>query len=235
MYIHATKIQRTWKNYKYNKSMYFIIKNIKKLVNYCDVISLNTIYDNNKIYNIENLYPIIRNDKVYIYELISLKELLKNSCVEIHTNSKLSKNELDEIVFFTSKIKEDRKIKIKKKERFKLMKDNIFTVFNELDTYFSLEIYEKVSKDQIEKILIELKMMWNAFKLDNKLNEIELFEKKLTWDDKNYENQLLTNIQIMIDNKIEKSFRKTISFVIIGAFAYINSEIKQAYSDIDFV
>jgi hypothetical protein len=98
-----------------------------------------------------------------------------------------------------------------------------------------LEIYEKVDKNQIEKILIELKMMWNAFKLDNKLNEIELFEKKLTWDDKNYENQLLTNIQIMIDNKLEKSFRKAISFVIIGAFAYINSEIKQAYSDIDFV
>ena len=74
-----------------------------------------------------------------------------------------------------------------------------------------------------------------VFTVFHELDEIELFGNELKWEDKNYENQLLTNIQIMIDNNLEKSFRKAISFVIIGAFAYVIPDIKKTYSDIDFI
>ncbi len=227
------KIQHLWKYYKYYRHQYIICKNIKSLINYCDVISLNTIY-NNKIIDIELLYPIFRDGKMYVYELSSLKKIIGSDMKEIHTNTNFTKSEIEEIIFLTSKIKE-RKKRLTKKEKFNLMKDKVFTVFHELDTYFSIEIYQKVQKDEFGKILNELKMMWNAFQIDNKLNEIELFGNELKWEDKNYENQLLTNIQIMIDNNLEKSFRKAISFVIIGAFAYVIPDIKKTYSDIDFI
>ena len=67
------KIQHLWKYYKYYRHQYIICKNIKSLINHCDVISLNTIY-NNKIIDIELLYPIFRDGKMYVYELSSLKK-----------------------------------------------------------------------------------------------------------------------------------------------------------------
>ena len=228
------KIQHLWRYYKYYRHQFIICRNIKSLINHCDVISLNTIYDSRKITNIEFLYSIFRSNKMYVYELSSLKKMIETNMKEIHTNTNFTKSEIEEIKFLTSKIKE-RKKRLTKKEKFNLMKDKVFTVFHELDTYFSIEIYQKVQKDEFSKILNELKMMWNAFQTDNKLNDIELFGIELKWEDKNYENQLLTNIKIMIDNNLEKSFRKAISFVIIGAFAYVIPDIKKTYSDIDFI
>ena len=40
--------------------------------------------------------------------------------------------------------------------------------------------------------------MWNDFKYRYKLNEKELFNKNLYWDNNDYEYQLLENILILI-------------------------------------
>ena len=96
-------------------------------------------------------------------------------------------------------------------------------------------MYNKIDRDNFKNILSELKMMWNAFRIDNNLDEVELFGCVLKWNSKKYEDQLLTNIKIMIDNKLDKSFKKALSYVIIGAFAYVDKNIKKMYNDIDFI
>ena len=96
-------------------------------------------------------------------------------------------------------------------------------------------MYNKIDRDNFKNILSELKMMWNAFKIDNNLDELELFGCVLKWNSKKYEDQLLTNIKIMIDNKLDKNFKKALSYVIIGAFAYVDKDIKKTYNDIDFI
>ena len=229
------KIVNLWKYHKYYKHHYLIVKNIGILGNYCDPISQNVIFENNKIIDIKKLFPIFRNNKMYVYEFKSLKDIIdNNSNKEIFSNTKLTNSEINNIKFLTSKIKNEE-IKLSKEQELYFRKSHIFTIFHELDTYFSITMYNKIDREKFKNILSELKMMWNAFRIDNKLDEVELFGCVLKWNSKKYEDQLLTNIKIMIDNKLDKSFKKALSYVIIGAFAYVDKNIKKTYNDIDFI
>ena len=229
------KIVYLWKYHKYYKHQYLIVKNIGMLGNYCDPISQNVIFENNKISDIKQLFPIFRGNKMYIYELKSLKDIIdNNSNKEIFSNTELTNYEINNIKFLTSKIKNEE-IKLSKEQELYFRKSHIFTIFHELDTYFSITMYNRIDRDKFKNILSELKMMWDAFKTDNNLSEIELFGCILKWNSKNYEDQLLTNIKIIIDNKLDKSFKKALSYVIIGAFAYVDKDIKKMYNDIDFI
>ena len=232
--MNINKIQNLWMYHKYHKMMYIIVKNIKILVNHQDPISLNVIYQNGKIFDIKNLYAIFRNNRMYLYELSSLKDMVNNNNLEIHTNTEFTLNELNEIKFLTSKIKK-KEIEYTKEQKFYFIKSHIFTIFHELETYFSIQMYENIEKQNLQTILNELKLMWEAFCKDNGLNEIELFGTKLKWNMRDKEIQLLTNIKIMIDNDLDKSFKKAICYVIIGAFAYVDKDVKKLYKDIEFV
>ena len=99
MYINnIIKIQRFIRYKLYYKHYNDIFNNIKKLNNNIDPITLNNIYKKSKIKKIEKLYPIFRNNKMYIYELVSLKELIKLNLGEVYTNTSFTKTEINNTI-----------------------------------------------------------------------------------------------------------------------------------------
>ena len=228
-------VQRLWRFKKYHKNKYIICKNINKLKNYYDPISLNYFFECGKLINIDNLYPIFLRNELYVYEIESLIEIIKADKKEIFSNTNIEEHHIDNIKFISRNIKNESKFT--KKEKFYHKKTKIFQIFNELETYFTLELYEKIKKRNLDKILNELRMMWIAFTEDNNINEVDLFGKKINWNFKknNYEEILLNNINILINNNLEVNLKKAICFIIIGAFSYVDSNIKKIYNNIDFI
>lgn len=236
MYINnIIKIQRFIRYKLYYKHYNDIFNNIKKLNNNIDPITLNNIYKKSKIKKIEKLYPIFRNNKMYIYELVSLKELIKLNLGEVYTNTSFTKTEINKINFLTRNIKTRNK-KITKDEELFFLKTDIFQIFNELDTYFTFALYESIDKSKLKSIFIELKLLWNKYLEDYNINEYELIKNKLNWNQtSNFEYYLLNNIYKMINNDIDKTFKKHICYIIIGSFCYVEPNIKNLFNDIEFI
>ncbi len=236
MYINnIIKIQRFIRYKLYYKHYNDIFNNIKKLNNNIDPITLNNIYKKSRIKKIEKLYPIFRNNKMYIYELVSLKELIKLNLGEVYTNTSFTKNEISKINFLTRNIKTRNK-KITKDEELFFLKTDIFQIFNELDTYFTFALYESIDKSKLKSIFIELKLLWNKYLEDYNINEYELIKNKLNWNQtSNFEYYLLNNIYKMINNDIDKTFKKHICYIIIGSFCYVEPNIKNLFNDIEFI
>ena len=233
--INITKIQRQIRYNLYYKHYYDIINNIKKLNNHNDPISLNYFYKNCKIKKIDKLYPIFRNNKMYIYELVSLKELIKFNLPEIYTNTNFTENEINRINFLTKNIKIKNK-KLTKDEDLFFLKTDIFQIFNELDTYFTFSLYETIDKYKLENVFIELKLIWNKYLQDYNINEFDLIKHNLNWNKKsNIEYHLLHNIYKMLNNDIDKTFKKHICYIIIGSFCYVEPNIKNLFNDIEFI
>mgnify|MGYP006425525731 CR=1 FL=1 len=236
------KFQLLWRYNKYHKHKSIIIKNIKLLHNYCDPISLNYFYITTKktpsLININTLYPIIIKNQVYVYELKSLKELLDiGNIKEIYTNTPLDRNQISNIKFLTKDLNRDNTPLSVSENRY-IQKIEVFQIFFELDTYFTLELYENIKKYKLSEVFTELKMLWRAFKEDNRINEIELFGNQIIWTNNkidNIENILLKNINIMINNKLENNIRKNICYIIIGAFSYVDKDIKKIYNNFEFI
>lgn len=236
MYINnIIKIQRFIRYKLYYKHYNDIFNNIKKLNNNIDPITLNNIYKKSRIKKIEKLYPIFRNNKMYIYELVSLKELIKLNLGEVYTNTSFTKTEINKINFLTRNIKTRNK-KITKDEELFFLKTDIFQIFNELDTYFTFALYESIDKSKLRSIFIELKLLWNKYLEDYNINEYELIKHKLNWNQtSNFEYYLLNNIYKMINNDIDKTFKKHICYIIIGSFCYVEPNIKNLFNDIEFI
>lgn len=236
MYINnIIKIQRFIRYKLYYKHYNDIFNNIKKLNNNIDPITLNNIYKKSRIKKIEKLYPIFRNNKMYIYELVSLKELIKLNLGEVYTNTSFTKTEINKINFLTRNIKTRNK-KITKDEELFFLKTDIFQIFNELDTYFTFALYESIDKSKLKSIFIELKLLWNKYLEDYNINEYELIKHKLNWNQtSNFEYYLLNNIYKMINNDIDKTFKKHICYIIIGSFCYVEPNIKNLFNDIEFI
>jgi len=232
------KFQYLWKYHKYHKYKNIIIKNMKILKNHCDPISLNFFYINKKntyLININNLYPIIINNDMYVYELLSLKELINQNINEIYLNNHFEKKDINNIIFLTKNIKYDN-IPLTTSEELYNKKINIFQIFYELGTYFTLELYENINKIKLTDVFNELKMIWISFKEDNNINENDLFGQTIKWKhNTDIEDKLLDNINIMINNNLEDKFRKTVCYVIIGSFTYVDNNIKKIYNNIDFI
>ena len=229
-----TKIQIKWRYYKYHRFKKIIIDNYYKIYNYIDPLSLNYFIRKSKIININNLYIIKRNDIIYLYEINTLNKLIDENYNEIYTNTTIRNNEKNEIKFLYKSIKFYNTVNLSNSEIIHLKKTKVFQIFNELNTYFSLQLYENIDKIKIKQILNELKLMWYDFKNRYNLNENELFNKQLHWNNNDTEYQLLENILIMIDNNLEFCFKKNISFIIIGAFCYVDEDLKKIYNNIDF-
>ena len=99
------KIQRLIRYNLYYKHYNRIVYNIKNLDNHNDPITLKYFYKKSKIKKINKLYPIFRDNKMYIYELLSLKELIKFNLCEVYTNSNFTEIEIKNIKFLTKNIK----------------------------------------------------------------------------------------------------------------------------------
>jgi hypothetical protein len=231
-------LQRIWRFRVYHKHKYDIIKNFNIIGNTQDPISLNSLIKEKYINNIDNLYPIYRNDRLFIYELSSLNEIINNNMNEIYSNEPFSNKELSHIKFLLgSKInKKKNKGKLTKKEELYFLKINIFQIFYELGTYFTLSMYESIDKNNLQLIFNELKSMWTSFKQDYQINEEQLFGKKLDWKKiPKIELKLLENINILVNNNIDDIFKKNICYLIIGSFCYIDPNLKKIYNNIDFI
>ena len=69
------------------------------------------------------------------------------------------------INFLTKNIKiKNEKLTDKQKLFFK--KTDIFHIFNQLDTYFTLSLYESINKYKLKDVFNELKLIWNKFLFD---------------------------------------------------------------------
>lgn len=231
------KLQNLWKFHKYHKSKMKIIKNIKFLKNHCDPISLDYFFFNNLYFkNLNNLYPIFYDNVMYIYQLSSLKELIEKNINEIYLNKPFQLADIKNILYLSKNIK-IKTIELTNTEKLYYKKINIFQIFYELGTYFTLDLYENINKNKLLDAYNELNLIWTSFRNDNSLNESNIFGQKIKWNKKpnNVENKLLDNINIMINNNLEDVFKKNICYIIIGAFSYVDKDIKKIYNNIDFI
>ena len=226
-------IQKFWRSYKICKVPKLLVKNIRNISNSMDPISNYKLIDSSLrlCVNVDDIYLITRKNKKYLYELSSLKLLIDNKENEIFSNTEFNNNEVNEIKFYSKDFEVEE---MNEKELLFSLKTKIFEIFNNLDTYFTLTLYESVDKIKLSNIFNELKLMWDAFKEDNNISDMELFGKNLiTFYQK--EEDLLNNINILINNNLEKPFRKNICYIIIGAFSYVDKNIKKIYKNIDFI
>ena len=229
------KIQRLVRYKLYYKHYYRIVYNIKNLDNHNDPITLKYFYKKSKIKNLNKLYPIFRNNKMYVYELSSLKELIKFNLCEVYTNSNFTKDEIDNINFLTKNIKIKNEILTDEQKLF-FKKTDIFHIFNQLDTYFTLALYETIDKIKLKEVFNELKLIWNKFLFDYNLEEYDLIKNNLRWNQtSNFEHHLLNNIYKMLNNDIDQVFKKHICYIIIGSFCYVDSNIKEIFNNIEFI
>ena len=229
------KIQRLIRYKLYYKHYNRIVYNIKNLDNHNDPITLRYFYKKSKIKKIDKLYPIFRNNKMYIYELLSLKELIKLNLSEIYTNSNFTESEINNIKFLTKNLK-IKKCKLTEKENLFFLKTDIFHIFNQLDTYFTLALYETIDKIKLKEVFNELKLIWNKFLFDYNLEEYDLIKNNLRWNQtSNFEHHLLNNIYKMLNNDIDQVFKKHICYIIIGSFCYVDSNIKEIFNNIEFI
>ena len=231
-------LQRIWQYRTYHKPKYDIIRNFNIIGNTQDPISLNQIIKDGKILNIDILYPIYRNNRIFVYELESLFEIIENNMNEVYTNEPFTINEINHIKFLkrSKKVSNSKYRKLTKKEKLHFLKMDIFQIFYELGTYFTLSMYESIDKNNLGLIFNELKLMWTSFRQDYQINELQLFGGELDWNKcAKIECKLLENINIMINNNLDDVFKKSICYLIIGAFCYVDKDLKKIYNNIDFI
>lgn len=232
-------IQRKWRLEIILRKNRYIKKNIHKIINYTDPISRELLIDdNNLVVNINLLFFIERNNFLYIYKLESLLNIIDYNCIEAITNTKLSSYEVKNIRLVLNLLKLNFH-----NETFTEKEDNYFKkieILQKLDilgSYFSIDLYNRISNENKIKVYNELKSMWLAFFNDNNLKKLKKFNK-IKWIAVNIENidtQLLYKIDTLLNKDIEINLKKMISYLIVGAFAYVVPEIKKIYNNFDFI
>ena len=212
-----------------------IIKNIKKLVNNNDPITLENIINKNRfVYNVDKLFPIIVKKKMYLYIIDSLNEYLKSNNREIYTNSLICRKDRIEINKLYKKLykeKEKSEIPIELKIISTLKK------FDIIGTFFPIKDYEMIEKSKFLSIYNELRNMWLTFRNDNDLDEEVLFGEEIIWDyvkKGNYEIMVLDKINILLNKNLDKNIKIMISYIILGAFSYVCPHLKKKYENIIF-
>ena len=79
--------------------------------------------------------------------------------------------------------------------------------------------------------------MWLTFRNDNGIDEEVLFGSEIIWDYKknyNYEEVVLDKINLLLNKNLDKNIKIMISYLILGAFAYVCPHIKNKYDNIIF-
>ena len=81
--------------------------------------------------------------------------------------------------------------------------------------------------------------MWIAFCNDNNISENDLYNEKIIWNIKlnvdNIEVILIDRINFLLNDNLDKNIKKMITYLIMGAFAYVDPEIKKIYNDFIFI
>ena len=231
-------LQTFWKNKLLLRKNKFIIKNFKNIVNNKDPISRDILIINGHLQeNIDLLYPIIINNFIYLYKLENLLYIINTNCKEVITNTLIDSDEIKKIKILCVKLNLSiNNEEFSEEELFHFKKIKTFQKLDILGTYFPINIYNKISLEEKKKIYQELRLMWNAFCIDNNINEIKLFKKNINWlIQDNIDKSLVDKINLLLNDNIDENLKKMISYLIIGAFAYINFDIKKIYNNFDFI
>lgn len=231
-------IQILWKNRLFYNKNRKIVKNYKRVVNNKDPISRDILLQNNRLYeDINFLYPIFINEFVYLYKLESLLQIINNDCKEIITNTIISKVDINNIKELCNKLNiRIYEEEFTKEEILHFKKTKTFQKLDVLGTYFPLNIFNSISKDDKIKVYQELRLMWTAFCTDNNINEVKIYGKKITWFCKgNITEILVEKINFLLNDNLDINLKKMISYLIVGAFAYVNLDIKKIYNNFDFI
>lgn len=213
-----------------------------RIVNTNDPITMQTIFENGTfIHDPSELFPIFRNDKIYLYILDSLNTHIKYSKKDIFTNTVFTKNELNnitkqyKITYRNNKCTSNNE-KVNDIEAKHLKKISTLKKLDYIGTYFPISEYNKIESRSFRLIYNELKNMWCAFKTDNEFDEVHFFGDRIEWSfvpDK-HEELLLDKINSLLSDNLDENIKIMISYVIIGAFAYVCPFIKKHYTNIDF-
>lgn len=218
-----------------------IIKNMCNLGNKNDPITQERIITGKYLnFDINQIYPIFVRKKMFIYKLESLLQILLYDNIEIFTQTLINQNDITNI----QKICKKLNISLEKDiftsdEKNHILKVDTLQKFDILGTYFPIKLYDNITIQNKIKIYFELKLMWSAFCQDNTINEKDIYNKKINWcnklDSSNIDSNLIGIINILINDNLDYNLKKMISYVVIGAFAYVDAEVKKIYKDYDFI
>ena len=233
--------QNYWRNKLLIKKNLNIIRNIRNIVNEKDPLSMEVIIENGVLQiDLDKIYPIHINKFIYIYKLESLKEIInKYDSIEPVNKIKIYDNDLNNI----NKLCKLLNIKIQEydystNEIFYFKKINALQKLDILGTYFPINLYENIDSSNKIKIYNELRSIWHAFCIDNNLSESKIYKKKIKWQQPSTNNidiLLVNKIDFILNDKFDISFKKMISYLIIGAFSYVDNNVKKIYNNIDFI
>lgn len=233
--------QYYWRNRVIIKKNRLIIKNIKKLVNRNDPITQENLIINNILsIDLDYIYPLFINNMMYIYKLESLLQILTHDNIEIFTKTEIKDIDIQKIKYLCKKLninaEEDN---LTDNEIKYLEKINALQKFDILGTYFPVNLFDNLSNEKKKAIYNELKALWIAFCEDNGITDIELYNQKVKWSNKYNENNieviLIDTINFLLNDNLDYNIKKMITYIIIGAFAYVDPLIKNIYRDIDFI
>ena len=233
--------QYYWRNKLIIKKNRCLIKNMDFLVNKNDPITQELIFRNNYLlFDINHIYPLIINNKMYIYKLESLLQIINYDNIEIFTQTKIKNIDIQNIKYLCKKLNIDIQNDILTDIEINHLKiTDTLQKFDILGTYFPIKLYNNINNIKKKLIYNELKLIWNAFCQDNNISDIDLYKKKINWDiminNNNIEIILIDKINFLLNNNLDYNLRKMITYLIIGAFAYVDVDIKKIYTDIDFI
>ena len=230
-----------WRNKLQIKKNICLIKNMNILNNKNDPITQEQIFDNKYLlFDINHIYPLIINNKMYIYKLESLLQIINYDNIEIFSHIRIKNIDIQNIKYLCKKlhlyIQKDTLTDIENKH---LLIIDTLQKFDILGTYFPIKLYKNINNLKMMSIYNELKLLWTAFCQDNNISDIDLYKKEITWDkilkNDNIEILLIDKINFLLNDDLDYNLRKMITYLIIGAFAYVDSDIKNIYKDIDFI
>jgi len=233
--------QYYWKNRILIRKNKFLIKNIKNLVNRVDPISQEKIIINKHlVFNLDYIYPLYVNNFMYIYKLNSLLQIINYNSIEIFTQTRIKNIDIHNIKYLCQKFNiQIQKDIITETEKNFFKKIDTLQKFDIIGTYFPVKFFDNIQNEKKMIIYKELKLMWIAFCNDNNISENDLYNEKIIWNIKlnvdNIEVILIDRINFLLNDNLEKNKKKMITYLIIGAFAYVDPEIKKIYNDFVFI
>lgn len=233
--------QNYWRRKLLIKKNRNIIINVKKIINDKDPLSMEDIFKNGVLLiNIDLIYPLNINKFIYIYKLESLIEIInKYDSIEPVNRIKISNidiNNIHKLCNFLNINLVDYNYTNNEITYFK--KINALQKLDVLGTYFPINLYENLKNEKKIRIYNEFKSIWSAFCIDNNINEKEFYKKDIIWEQptlNDVNDLLIDKIDFILNNSLDNNFKKMISYLIIGAFSYVDKDVKKIYNNIDFI
>lgn len=233
--------QNYWRRRLLIKKNRSIIKNVKKIINENDPLSMEDIIKNGVLQiDIDIIYPIHIDKFIYIYKLESLKEIIsKYNGIEPVNKIKISNIDVLNINKLCNFLNIKLQVyKYTKNEIIYFKKINALQKLDILGTYFPINLYDNLINEKKINIYNEFRSIWSAFCIDNNIDEKKFYKKDIIWERptlNNVDKLLIEKIDFILNNSLDNNFKKMISYLIIGAFSYVDKDVKKIYNNIDFI